>query len=124
MLPELPDDTAARTSDAARVRDYLFENGPALPQDVARACEVSISFVLRLLRDGTLMELRAPETATCEVCGTQNVVGSLCAACRQKLTPPAEGEDMPLPRRAPREDPVPAERQAQRFHSRRGVYSS
>jgi hypothetical protein len=116
----LPDESAASATDAARVRDYLFANGPALPQDVARACDVSIAFVLRLLRDGTLMELRPAETTTCEVCGTQNVLGSLCAACRQKLTPPAEDEEMPLPRRAPREEPVPASRRsAHRFHSRR-----
>jgi hypothetical protein len=114
---ELPDDKV-RADDAARVRDYLFSHGPALPQKVASDCGVSISFVLRLIRQGTLMELRPQEPGTCEVCDAQNIVGTLCPACRLKLTPPAEDE-VPLPRPAPRAEPASRDATRPGFHSRR-----
>ena len=114
---ELPDDQS-RADDAARVRDYLFSHGPALPQEVAAACEVSISFVLRLLREGTLTELRPQESGTCEVCDAHNIVGTLCPSCRLKLTPPtadATTDDAAFPSEPGRRAPMPR----QGFHSSR-----
>lgn len=101
----------------SRVRDYLFENGPALPFDVATACDVPVSVVTRMVREGTLEEIRPAETTRCEACNTHGIVGSLCPACRRRFTPPSTDEPV-APRRtlvtedAPRKTPS-------RFHVRR-----
>lgn len=100
----------------AKVRDYLFENGPALPHEVASACDVPISMVTRLVREGMLEEIRPAESSSCESCNTHGIVGSLCPACRRKFTPAPDDE--PVARR----EPVVAEaprRERQRFHMRR-----
>jgi hypothetical protein len=101
----------------SRVRDYLFENGPALPHEVATACDVPVSVVTRMVREGTLEEIRPAETTSCEACNTHGIVGSLCPACRKKFTPPTEDEPTPL---RPRETVEAAPRRERpRFHVRR-----
>lgn len=102
----------------ARVRDYLFENGPAPPHEVADACEVPVSLVLRMVREGALEEVRPAEITACESCNTHGIVGRLCPACRRRFTP--AGDDEPAPeRRKPAPAVVSQRRERQRFHMRR-----
>jgi hypothetical protein len=101
----------------SRVRDYLFENGPALPFEVATACDVPVSVVTRMVREGTLEEIRPAEANSCESCNTHGIVGSLCPACRRKFTPAPDDEPAPS-----RREPIAAEaprRERPRFHVRR-----
>lgn len=101
----------------ARVRDYLFENGPSLPHEVATACDVPVSMVIRLVREGTLEEIRPAEASSCESCNTHGIVGSLCPACRRRFTPPATDE--PAPQRRRQSAACAPRRERPRFHVRR-----
>jgi hypothetical protein len=102
----------------ARVRDFLFENGPALPHEVASACGVPVSLVTRMVREGTLMELRPAETTSCEACNAHGIVGSLCPACRRKFS--SSVQDEPAARRPGRAPAATWTPQRRRFHTRRG----
>jgi len=100
----------------ARVRDYLFENGPALPHQVADACDVPVSVVTRMVREGTLQELHPLEMTACEACNTHGIAGALCPACRRRFTPAPDEE--PAPRRREHVATAP-QRTRSRFHARR-----
>jgi len=106
----------------ARVRDFLFENGPALPHEVASACGVPVSLVTRMVREGTLMELRPAETSSCEACNAHGIVGSLCPACRRRFSLPSVETpvDAPQPGRRDGGTSAPRTPQRPRFHTRRG----
>jgi len=104
-------------ADAARVRDFLFDNGPALPHEVADACGVPVSVVTRMLREGILAEVPTPEARSCERCGAAGILDKLCPACRQRLTKgQVERPSEPLPVEA---SPQPVGPGRPRFHSRR-----
>lgn len=75
-----------RPSPCDLMRDYLAANGPALPAELAAACDLSLAAVMAEIDRGAFEPsgFRRP-SGPCEVCGEPARVNDLCGRCRASL---------------------------------------
>ncbi len=73
------------------IRDYLYTHGPARVDQVATACNLSVSEVLRHQQRGaTPTWAPTPAAGLCTLCGGRARVNDLCDGCRHELIAGAE----------------------------------
>lgn len=68
------------------VRDYVWAHPGASMYEIVEETEVDPKLILRFLKEGRVELENADGLLTCEKCGTPISSGTLCDACKSKLS--------------------------------------